>query len=590
MGERVEYIQNKLNGDLDIKIDEMHHLMLSLQANFDASPRIPPLFGDSLTPASAYDTMSSSPPRGFHEHSRSSGTYPSYASSSYSRSPKDIPELPELSESESSAYNSPTSPRNSKKAAHEPSVLPPDHEYLVRGSHSRSPPPVYRSKRQSLNSTTDSSHRSPDLPRRAESHSPTRPLTHATLQAPIQPPEIPPKSHLRAHPPIPPAPEMLPAPALEPDAQTSSFNSTFYDDIISLKSQSTHETQETRVWNPTSPTTATQAQHDLFRSTLLRNAAILCEIRGLSIDYTEPDPEKYGEWKMANACAGCTIMLVRKKHKLSTGAVRFATSVWAFSDDLRVRLEQPLADGEEVIPYTLWGVPEKVVLRVPTKLLFHGTANDSLPVKTAQTSWVNYVFEPPDPEQIPARFLVQHSSAALFQNALIGRTLLLSVRTRRTMRVFEGVKGMLTYAEQLCGLEQLRIFQDPSTGGCLALMHYSPSFRDGYMCFYLNSARDRITAKDEGDATVKIKGLNIPLEEAHGRGRQPDRRASVGSRNSARKKKSAMDQAQERKNGKEGRGERFIGAVKIEFYTPEERKAFRETLRELQGTFFPGER
>ena len=290
---------------------------------------------------------------------------------------------------------------------------------------------------------------------------------------------------------------------------------------------------------------------------------------------------------MAQACGACTVMLVRKKQKLSTGAIRFATSVWAFSDDLRVRLEQPLADGEEVIPYTLWGVPEKVVLRVPTKLLFHGIANDVLPIKTAQTSWVNYVFEPPDPEQIPRKYMLQHSSAALFQNALIGRTLLLSVRTRRTMRVFDGVKGMLTYAEQLCGLEQLRIFQDPSTGGCLALMHYSPSFRDGYMCFYLNSARDRITAKDEGDATVKIKGLNIPLEEA-GRGRPPDRRASVGSRSSARK--GPMDRAQERKNGKEGRGDRFIGAAKIEFYTAEERKSFRETLRELQGTFFPGER
>ena len=382
---------------------------------------------------------------------------------------------------------------------------------------------------------------------------------------------------------------MLPAPALEPDAQTSSFNPTFYDDIISLKSHSTHEMSETRISNLPTSSKATQAQHDLFRSTLLRNAAILCEIRGMSIDYTEPDTEKYGEWKMAQACAGCTIMLIRKRQKLSTGAIRFATSVWAFSDDLRVRLEQPLADGEEVIPYTLWGVPEKVVLRVPTKLLFHGIANDSLPVKTASTSWVNYLFEPPDPEQIPKKFMVQHSSAALFQNALIGRTLLLSVRTRRTMRVFDGVKGMLTYAEQLCGLEQLRIFQDPSTGGCLALMHYSPSFRDGYMCFYLNSARDRIVAKDEGDATVKIKGLNIPLEEAARRGRQPDRRASVDSRSSLNRR-TAMDRAQERKNGKEGRGEKFIGAAKIEFYTPEERRAFRETLRELQGTFFPGER
>ena len=50
-------------------------------------------------------------------------------------------------------------------------------------------------------------------------------------------------------------------------------------------------------------------------------------------------------------------------------------------------------DGEEIIPYTVWGNDAKVVLRVPTELKFRDTAEDSNPLQSARTSWVNYIFE-----------------------------------------------------------------------------------------------------------------------------------------------------------------------------------------------------
>lgn len=160
-------------------------------------------------------------------------------------------------------------------------------------------------------------------------------------------------------------------------------------------------------------------------------------------------------------------------------------------------------------------------------------------------------------------------AATNFQNALIGRTLILSVKTRRTMRIHDGITGAFAYAEQLCGLENLRVFQDPDTGGVIALIHYSPHFRDGYMAFYLNSARDRITIKDDGDNYIKIKGLKIPID----RKRPIMRKDSIDHDHSPRIK-----------------GEKCISGAKIEFYTREDKKLFLDKVKEIQGTFFPGER
>ena len=45
-----------------------------------------------------------------------------------------------------------------------------------------------------------------------------------------------------------------------------------------------------------------------------------------------------------------------------------------------------VVDGEEIIPYTVWGNTEKVVLRVPTELQFHGKTTEAKSLKVAITA------------------------------------------------------------------------------------------------------------------------------------------------------------------------------------------------------------
>lgn len=131
------------------------------------------------------------------------------------------------------------------------------------------------------------------------------------------------------------------------------------------------------------------------------------------------------------------------------------------------------------------------------------------------------------------------------------------------MRLHDGISGAFAFAEQLCGLENLRIFQDPSSGACLALLHYSPHFRDGYMVFSLNSLRKPLTIKDDGENTIRLKGLDIPLDNS----KMLQRRDSATL---ASKPKSA----------------KYIVGAKIEFSTAMDKFLFKETFREIQEEMF----
>ncbi len=66
----------------------------------------------------------------------------------------------------------------------------------------------------------------------------------------------------------------------------------------------------------------------------------------------------------------------------------------------------------------------------------------------------------------------------------MNKTLILSVKTHKTLRLHPGVTGLLALQEQMCALENLRLWQDPVTGGVFAMIHYSANFRKGYMAFY----------------------------------------------------------------------------------------------------------
>ena len=129
------------------------------------------------------------------------------------------------------------------------------------------------------------------------------------------------------------------------------------------------------------------------------------------------------------------------------------------------------------------------------------------------------------------------------------------------MRLFNGVSGAFTFAEQLCGLENLRIFYDPNTNVAYGMIHYVPDFAEGYMTIPLNDPRNAIRVREENNTTIRIKGLKIPLKE------KVNRRPSTSE---ARSKQ---------------RQEKFLTGAKIEFFAQVDKDTFMAELRKIQDNF-----
>ncbi|KAI9762661.1 MAG: hypothetical protein M4579_000279 [Chaenotheca gracillima] len=301
--------------------------------------------------------------------------------------------------------------------------------------------------------------------------------------------------------------------------------------------------------------TASALQNEEFKRALWRNAVTLCEVDGKCVEYAHKQDHDT-DFEMVRAAAECRIYLVQKQDRLPSGSIRHVASIWTMSNDRSVRLQQKLTDGQQVIPYTVWGASEKISIRIDSMLKFHDVSFDASSLDTVKTSWVNYVFRDED-------------SSVAFQNALMDKKLLLSVKTKKTIRIHDGLAGTFAYQEQMCALENLRIWQDHSTHAAIAMIHYTPQFRDGYLTFFLNSSRDPIKVREDGDRAVKIKGLNVPLKDKESLSRAP---TSPDLQGHTPKPKS----------------EKMIRAARIEFITEEDRRIFLEKVREVQGTFFAG--
>lgn len=308
----------------------------------------------------------------------------------------------------------------------------------------------------------------------------------------------------------------------------------------------------------------TASQRNAFEKEAFRNSAILCDVRGKVVEYSHhinrDDPR---DVEMIPVCTDCRIAVVRKRiTDPETRTVRVVTSIWVFSDDTQVRMELRMQDEHMYIPYASYFSPAKVSITVPCELRFYDVAHAAGPARVAQTSWVNYVFDSPQ-------------SSALFQNELMGRTLLAIFRTEKTLRTHSGLSKSFAYAEQMCGLETLRIWQDNDTGAVIALLHFSADFRTGYLAFYLNSARDPLSFKDDGMRQVKIRGLKVPVDGGpqvgHGSGSNVKGKDKAGSVNGAKKKKR-----QDKDDG-------VISGAKIEFASEVEKREFLDLCRVMQG-------
>ncbi|KAF1851082.1 uncharacterized protein K460DRAFT_302847 [Cucurbitaria berberidis CBS 394.84] len=307
----------------------------------------------------------------------------------------------------------------------------------------------------------------------------------------------------------------------------------------------------------------TASQKAAFEKEAFRNSAILCDIRGKLVEYShqinEDDPK---DVEMIQASDECRIAVVRKRvHNLETKSMRLVTSVWVFSDDGTVRIELRMDDDQMYIPYSSYFSPKKVSITVSCELKFHDVKVGNRAAKIAQTSWVNFVFETPQ-------------GAALFQNELMGRTLLATFRTEKTMRIHEGLGKSFSYAEQMCGLENLRVWEDNDTGAVIAMIHFSADFRNGYLAFYINSSAKPIQTKDVGNREVKIKGLRVPIDGGD-RAMRKDSVVVEGSKGKGKEPGAG------KKTGRVEK-EKVISGAKIEFASDMEKKEFLEMVKEMQ--------
>jgi hypothetical protein len=116
----------------------------------------------------------------------------------------------------------------------------------------------------------------------------------------------------------------------------------------------------------------------------------------------------------------------------------------------------------------------------------------------------------------------------------------------------------------MCGMENLRVWEDDDTGAVIALIHFSAHFRKGYLAFYLNSSRNPVRFKDEGGREVKIKGLRVPLEGKEGKRKDSGATVREGDRESKEERK------------------KWITGAKVEFASESEKAEFLGLVREVQ--------
>jgi hypothetical protein len=134
------------------------------------------------------------------------------------------------------------------------------------------------------------------------------------------------------------------------------------------------------------------------------------------------------------------------------------------------------------------------------------------------------------------------------------------------MRIHSGLSKSFSYAEQMCALENLRIWEDTDTGAIIALIHFSADFRAGYLAFYINSAVSPIKVKDEGNREVKIKGLRVPIDRGDG----------------AVRKDSVVEKGKAKEDLKRVDKEKVISGARIEFASEMEKSEFLAMVEEMQ--------
>lgn len=373
----------------------------------------------------------------------------------------------------------------------------------------------------------------------------------------------------------------LPPPALSPVDQEPQTPATPAS-IFSLKPKRTNTSHSERVEPisrtvsakeaPATPVVSAAAQN--FEKLLLRNAAILCDVRGTLVEYAQHNPDepdtRYNT-EMIPACKDARIYVVRKREHKPQGGSKVTTSIWVISDDGTVRCQQTLSDTLETVPYCSYFQPEKVSLP-PTegtimRLRFHRETWGRDCEKEITTNWVNYLLE-------------SEQAANSFQSAVFGRALLGSFRTLKTAVLHEGIKGAFAFEEKFANIEVLRLWQDDGTaqdgagGGVLALLHLGSDFGEGWARWWMNSSTQAVRIKDEQTKFVRLKGIDLRVVKPGASVEKVrQRQMSDLSGNGRPRKKSSV--------------EKQVTGVRIEFQTEVLREEFVVLTRRIQQRMMP---
>lgn len=499
MAENILSIHDRVNGDLGDKIDDLHHIIMSIASSTPslvARDRAIEAGGqrDSISTVSTFDRsprlLEQRPPR-----SSSYSIFPRQAS----RSPR-VASPPRPAAGIAIGGSPGRSPLDDYSLEPLPDRQTLDHESWDLGTGKRpSASSLAASPQDSAYGASASSRRQSHARRESQ----TLPSLFKTLDEESQDEE-------EAHSPgihanrtswrSSSGSETLPPPALALGSQVDRSNqpatpTTFFASLQKVKSTTSMAASprlNAEISVPNSPNPSSRrdkpqrsSEGQAFEKQLFRNAAILCDVRCKLVEYaqTNPDePDLRYNVEMVAGCQEARIFVIRKRENRELKGSKVVTSIWCLSDDGEVRLQQKLSEMQETVPYCSYFDPEKVSLQptdseTPIALKFHDVQWGSMLLEEKKTNWVNYCF-------------VSEQDAVSFQSAVFGRLLIGSYRTTKTTVIHEGLKGAFAFEEQFANIEMLRLWEDDgvstpdAAGGVMALMHISSNFGEGCKSMY----------------------------------------------------------------------------------------------------------
>ena len=383
---------------------------------------------------------------------------------------------------------------------------------------------------------------------------------------------------------------MLPPPALPPSPQhhqspatpSSIFTLSQSESQLSSNQTPSHPptTKSVKERAPLSPALSTLPS---FEKALFRNAAILCDVRGKKVEYAkhlpdEPDPRYNVE--MVEAVGASRICVIRKREHTEHGGTRVVTAVWALSEDGEVRCQQRLSELADTVPYGSYFQPEKVSIAEGEMVLrLHGDQWVDAVKEEIKSNWINYIF-------------TTENDAIAFQSAIFGRLLLGSYQTLKTTVIHDGFTGHFAFEEQFANIEMLRLWEDDGVatpgaqGGVMALMHISSNFGQGWARWWMNSSAQPVRVKADSSKWARLKGLDITVVKP-GTSASAAEKLRRSSTNDAGLLRSNTKDSSETKSPAKKSPVKTVKGVRIEFKDESERNIFVETNRRIQAQLFP---